>query len=144
MHGVGIMRTGTVTASAAAAVALGLAGCSQSVEEAGGEYCANLDSLRSEVSALTSLVGGDATVEQLQEQRDAVGAAYDAVVGSAGDLDQAVSDEADQAYQDYQDAVAAIPGDASLTEAAPQYAAAVQAYLADLGSIADQAGCATE
>jgi hypothetical protein len=143
MSGFGVVRAGTVTA-VAAVVALGLAGCSQSVEEASGEYCADLDALRGELSSLTSLVGGDATVEQLQEQRDAVSEAYDAVVSRGDDLDQAVSTEADQAYQAYQDAVDAIPGDASLTEAAPQYAAAVQAYLADLESIADQAGCATE
>ncbi len=144
MSGTRIVRARVVAAALGALVALGLAGCSQSVEEAGGEYCSDLDTLRGELAALTSLVGGDATVEQLQEQRDAVREAYDAAVSSAGDLDQAVSNEADQAYEDYQDAVDAIPGDASLTEAGPQYVAAVQAYLADLGSIADQAGCATQ
>ncbi len=146
--GVTMGVTGGTGARIAAAVAVtgilasGLAGCGQSVNEASGEYCSNLSTLRSELGSLTSLVGGDATLEDLQAQRDAVGAAYDDMVSSAGDLDAAVEAESETAYQEYRGAVEAIPGDTPLTEAAPQYASAVQAYLTALASIADEAGCA--
>ena len=71
------------------------------------------------------------------------GGAGGAAASSAGDLDEAVSAEADSAYDSYQDALGEIPGEAALSDAAPVYAAAAQAYLASLAGIAVDAGCET-
>jgi hypothetical protein len=137
-------------ASARSRVAVGLAagallltGCTESVEEASGDFCSNLDTLEAELASLESLVAGDATLDDIDAQREAVRDAYDATAASAGDLDEAVSSEADSAYDSYQDSLGEIPGDASLSEAAPQYAAAAQGYLASLATIAQDAGCET-
>ena len=124
-----------------AAGGLLLAGCTQSVDEASGDFCSNVDALEAELVSLGSLVDGDATVDDVEAQRDAVSDAYDNLASSGGDLDEAVSAAADDAYGSYQDAVDAIPGDASVTEAVTAYAAAAQAYVADLATIAVDAGC---
>lgn len=140
------MRTARTVAPAKLAIgmaagALLLAGCTQSVDEASGDFCSNADALEAELVSLGSLVDGDATVDDVEAQRDAVSDAYDNLASSGGDLDEAVSAAADDAYSSYQDAVDAIPGDASVTEAATAYAAAAQAYVADLATIAVDAGC---
>lgn len=127
----------------AAAGALLLAGCTESVEDASSGFCSNLDTLEAELASLESLVVGDATLDDIDAQREVVRDAYDAAASSAGDLDEAVSGEADSAYDSYQDAVDAVPGDATLSEAAPQYASAAQGYLASLATIAVDAGCDT-
>ena len=119
-----------------------LTGCSESVEDASGDFCSNLDTLDAELASLESLVA-DATLDDIEAQRDVVADAWQDAADSAGSLDEAVSNEADSAYDAYQDAIGAIPGDATVAEAAPQYAAAVQAYVADLATIAVDAGCET-
>ena len=130
-------------AAGVAAVALLLAGCTETVDDASGDFCSNLDTLESEVASLESLVAADATLDDIDAQREIVRDAWDSVASSAGDLDEAVSAEADSSYDSYQDALGEIPGDATLTEAAPVYAAAAQAYLASLAGIAVDAGCET-
>lgn len=127
-----------------ALAALALAGCSDSVEEASADYCASLDDLNAEVASLRSLVAGDATQEQISDQADSVRGAYEATVAAAGDLDEAVSNEADSAYDTFSSSVDAIAGDATLSEAAAQYSAAAQTYLSSLAGIAQEAGCAPE
>ena len=82
-----------------------------------------------------------ASIERLlpeMERRDIIRAS----LGTRGalirvrDLDEAVASAAESAYGDFQDAVSAIPGDATLSEAAEQYAAASRAYTASLATIA--------
>ena len=99
-----------------------------------------MDTLQSEVASLESLVASDATLDEIDAQREAVSEAYDATAGSASDLDEAVASAAESAYGDFQDAVSAIPGDATLSEAAEQYAAASRAYTASLATIAADGG----
>ena len=143
------MRLAGPTTYSKLAVSLGvgallLAGCTESVEEASGDFCSNLDTLEAELASLESLVAGDATLDDIDVQRDAVRDAYDATAASADDLEASVSSEADTAYDSYQDAVDAIPGDATVTEAAPAYATAARGYLASLSTIAVDAGCETD
>ena len=131
-----------LAAGVTVAAAVMLTGCSESVEDASGDFCSNLDTLDAELASLESLVA-DATLDDIEAQRDVVADAWQDAADSAGSLDEAVSNEADSAYDAYQDAIGAIPGDATVAEAAPQYAAAVQAYVADLATIAVDAGCET-
>ena len=138
------MRLGPSRSTIAVAVAAGallLAGCTESVEDASGDYCSNLDSLQAELAALESLLAGDATLDEINEQREVVRDAFDATAASAGDLNEAVSGEADSANDSYPDAYAGVPGHATHSEAGPQYASAVQGYPPSLATIADDAGC---
>lgn len=132
-----LVLAGAVGVSAA----LALAGCTESVEEASADYCSSIETLESELESLRSLVGGDGTLDDIEAQRDAVGEAFDASAEAAGDLEESVSAAASSANEEFQDAVAAIPGDATLTEAAGQYAAAARQYLASLATVASDAGC---
>jgi hypothetical protein len=122
---------------------LALGGCSESVDEASADYCTSVDNLDAELASLASLVSGDATLDEIQAQRDAVSGAYDETTAAAGDLEESVSSAAESAYGDFQDAVDAIPGDATLTEAAGQYADAARQYAASLATVAADAGCET-
>lgn len=124
--------------------ALALGGCSDTVEEASADYCTSLDDLNAEVASLRSLVAGDATQEQVSDQAEAVRGAYDATVTAAGNLDEAVSNEASSAYDTFSSTVEAIPDDSTLSETADQYSAAAQTYLDSLASIAQEAGCTPE
>lgn len=118
-----------------------LAGCAESVDEASADYCSSIQTLEGELESLGALVGGDATLEEIQAQRDAVSEAFDASSEAAGDLEESVSVAADSANEAFRDAVDAIPDDATLSEAAGQYASAAQQYLASLATIAADAGC---
>lgn len=60
---------------------------------------------------------------------------------AAGNLDEAVSNEASSAYDTFSSSVEAIPDDSTLSETADQYSAAAQTYLDSLASIAQEAGC---
>ena len=83
-------------ASATSRVAVGLAagallltGCTESVEEASGDFCSNLDTLEAELASLESLVAGDATLDDIDAQRAVVRDAYDATAASASVADDA-------------------------------------------------------
>ncbi len=131
------LATALLTAAAAA-----LAGCSSpSTEDAAAAYCASLESVQGELTSLVELVKGDATVSEVQDQRDAVSAAIDAAAEDAAELDDAVRTDAEDASGAFDDAVSAIPGDATVSEAAGAYQTAADGYLTSLSSIAETAGC---
>lgn len=117
------------------------AGCSTSVDEAASDYCASLSSLEDLVAELQSLVQTDAPLETIREQVDEVSSAYDALVENAADVDQAVADEAAESYQDFQDAVAQIPGDLALSEGAAQYGEAARSFQQALATTSEDASC---
>jgi len=120
-----------------------LAACSSdSVEDSSAEFCNDLTTLEAEVTSMKSLVASNATLEQIQDQEDVVADAWSDVRDSAENLNSAVSDDAESAADDFQSALGDIPGDATLTEAAPQYDAAVEAYLQSLAGISSEADCA--
>lgn len=135
-----LVSLAAVTLAATAA----LTGCSTSAEEASEDYCEKVDTLESEVAALLDLVRIDASVDEASEQREKVAEAYDDAVSAAEDLAASIRDSASDAYSSFQDAVGDIPGDLSLSEATDEYTSASQAYLDELRSISDQAGCAEQ
>lgn len=124
-------------------LALSLAGCSsEDAAEANAEYCTASATVQSEVAKLKTLVtSGDATVDQVNEQRQAIAKANEEAQGKAGDLGDAVKKEIQAADKAFDDALAAIPGDATIPEAADQYRAAVDAWDAAILGIRSEVGC---
>lgn len=124
-----------------AGVAVISAGCSTAEDEPESEFCASLSSLEDTIAEVQSLVETDAPLDTIRAQVDQVSSAYDAVVENAADVDQAVTDEAEAAFQDFQDAVAEIPGDVATSQGAAGYNEAGRAFLQDLATISEDAGC---
>lgn len=132
-----------LAAAAALGLALSLSACSEeSTTDANATYCEKQAAVQAEVAGLRSLVtSGDATVEQVQEQREAIAAALDDSQGAAGGLADSVRNDVQAADDTFTSAVDAIPGDASLATAAQDYASAIQAWNASVDSIRAEVGC---
>jgi uncharacterized phage infection (PIP) family protein YhgE len=124
-------------------LALSLSACSsQDTAEANAEYCSASAAAQSEVLALKTLVtSGDATVDQVQEQRDAIANATQEAQSKASDLSDSVKSEIEAADKAFQDAISAIPGDATIPEAAAQYRAALDAWDTAVLNIRSEVGC---
>lgn len=133
----------SVAAVAGVGLALSLAACSsESTEESNATYCEKQAKAQSEVAALRSLItSGDATVEQVQDQRTAIQDALADAQSAAGDLGDSVRSDIEAADNTFSDSVDAIPGDASLATAATDYAAAIQAWDSSVESIRTEIGC---
>jgi hypothetical protein len=120
-----------------------LLGCSSTptVDEASTQYCDAVTTLQDELGQLKTLVASDATVEEVQTQRDAVRQAFEATTAAGTDLDSAVSDAAASAYATFESSVGSIAGDLPISEAAGEYTTASDALLSEIGTIAEDAGC---
>lgn len=120
-----------------------LASCSSDdTAGANAEYCTASATVQSEVATLKTLVtSGDATVEQVNEQRQAIARANAEAQGKAGDLGAAVRADIQAADKAFEDAIAAIPGDATIPEAADLYRAAVDAWDEAIRGIRSEVGC---
>lgn len=93
-------------------------GCvSKSLEEAQVDFCQALVAYGEAVRELQN-VNASTTVEELQSARDNVADARDAVWDAAGGLREARIRSAESAWENTQEAINDIPGDATLGEAA--------------------------
>ena len=93
-------------------------GCvSQSLEEAQVEFCQALMAYGEAVGELQNVTAGT-TVEELQAARDDVADARQDLKDAAGDLREARLRAADDAWENAQDAIKDMSGDATLGEAA--------------------------
>ena len=93
-------------------------GCiSKSLEEAQVDFCQALVAYGDAVQALQN-VNHSTTVEELQAARDSVSDARDAVGDAAVDLREARIRSAENAWENTQEAINDISGDATLGEAA--------------------------
>jgi hypothetical protein len=93
-------------------------GCvSKSLEEAQVDFCQALVAYDEAVHDLQN-VNANTTVEELQSARDAVADALEDVKDSAGDLREARLRTAEGAWENTQEAIKDISGDATLGEAA--------------------------
>jgi hypothetical protein len=133
----------SMAAGLIAAAGLVLAGCSsdESPSEASERYCETLVGLDAELGAFRDLVAQDASVDELEAQRDAVRDAAEEVRNAAGDVDAAVAADVSDARSDFEDAVGDIPGDASATEALAVYSDAVEDYYSSVQATLDEVGC---
>ena len=93
-------------------------GCvSQSLEEAQVEFCQALVAYGEAVDQLQN-VNASTTVDELQSARDEVADALEEVVSAGGNLREARLRTAENAWENTQDAIKDISGDATLAEAA--------------------------
>lgn len=93
-------------------------GCvSQSLEEAQVDFCQALVAYGEAVQELQN-VNASTSVDELQSARDDVADALEDVKGTAGDLREARLRTAEDAWENAQEAIKDISGDATLGEAA--------------------------
>lgn len=137
----------TITATLAGlglGLALSLSACSSDDDtaETSAQYCTSSAAAQAEVAELRTLVtGGQATIDEVKAQVQTIGAATATASEDAGDLADSVKADITAADEAFDDAIAAIPGDATLTEAAAAYQAAIDAWDASMVSIRTEAGC---
>ena len=97
---------------------LAVTGCvSQSLEEAQVDFCQALEAYGEAVQELQN-VNASTTVDELQSARDDVADALEDVISAGGVLREARLRAAENAWEDTQDAIRDISGDATLGEAA--------------------------
>jgi hypothetical protein len=95
-----------------------VAGCNlQSMEEAQVEFCQALTVYGESVQAMQS-IDASTTVDELQAARDNLSEARAAVGEAAGDLREAQIRDTEAAWENLENAIDDIPGDATLGEAA--------------------------
>ena len=99
--------------------------------EAVAQLCADLNTLQSADAAFDN-IGADSTVDELDDAKAAYGDALDDVVSSAQDVADIRTQDIEDAYDDLDQAISDIPGDATLLEGLasiePQLAAVDAAY----------------
>lgn len=92
-------------------------GCSKSLEEAQVDFCQALVAYGEAARELQN-VNASTTVEEVEAVRDDVVGAREDVSNAAGDLREARLRSAEDAWENTQEAINDIPGDATLGEAA--------------------------
>lgn len=137
------MRVQKFALTGAAVLALALSGCSSnSTADTNQAYCDAVTSAQSEVSQLKSLItGGDATLDDVRSQADAVRDAADQAGSGADSLSESVRADIAAANEAFDKAVGDIPGDATLVQAAAQYQDAVRAWEESVQQIRTEVGC---
>lgn len=119
-----------------------LSACSPDTAESNTAYCTGSAAVQSEVAKLKSMVtDGSFTLDEISAQRDAVASAVAAAADDAEKLADDVKKEIEAADGDFDEAIKAIPADATLMEAATAYKAAIAAWEEDLKSIKGTLGC---
>ena len=116
---------------------------SPSVEEADQQLCSDLSVLDSALAALgTTISDSNSTVEQVQNDGDAVNDALDRVISSAEDVGSARTDEIDSAYSVLDQTVQDIrSGDETLVESLATVRSAAQAVIDAEAQLFSDLGC---
>ena len=123
-----------------AAAALVVAACSSGLDSATKEYCDDLATLQTSIEKVQDL-SVDSTVDDVADIRDGIADAYIAVAESAVNLDDALTEEIVTAQQDFDAAIEAIPGDASLGDAVDDLKAAQTDYVTALKNTMSKLSC---
>jgi|GEM_PF-6372380 len=123
-----------------AAAALVVAACSSGLDSATKEYCDDLATLQTSIEKVQDL-SVDSTVDDVADIRDGIADAYIAVAESAVNLDDALTEEIVTAQQDFDAAIEAIPGDASLGDAVDDLKAAETDYVTSLKNTMSKLSC---
>jgi hypothetical protein len=123
-----------------AAAALVVAACSSGLDSATKEYCDDLATLQTSIEKVQDL-SVDSTVDDVADIRDGIADAYIAVAESAVNLDDAFTEEIVTAQQEFDAAIEAIPGDASLGDAVDDLKAAQTDYVTSLKNTMSKLSC---
>ena len=106
--------------------------------EAVAQLCADLDTLQAADAAFDN-IGADSTVDELDDAKAAYSDALDDVVSSAQAVADVRTQPIEDAYDDLDQAISDIPGDATLLEGLasiePQLAAVDTAYASAFSSV---------
>ena len=94
-----------------------ITGCSQSLEEAQVDFCQALVAYGDAVQELQN-VNANTTIDELQSARDDVADALEDVISAGGNLRNSRLRAAENAWENTQEAINDISGDATLAEAA--------------------------
>ena len=115
--------------------ALVVSACSPSLEEAQAAFCEDLQTLFETMGGITGEpeIAPTTSVEAVKSYASDVADAYEDVVSSAQDLDEAVMDEIETAREDFSDAVDSIPEDGTIAEVFEQFQAAWGTYVMTVG-----------
>ncbi len=124
-------------------LALSLSACSSSdsVADTNAAYCEGAQAVQTQFEQLTSLAEAGAPAEALKEQRDLVQSAIQANSVPLSQLQDSVKTEIEAANDAFEQAVAAIPDDATPAEAASSYKAAIDAYATSVDAVESELGC---
>lgn len=129
---------------AAVALSAGLAACSSTPtpEEANAAFCTDVAALQVQTTKLQAMVlEGSSTLADVQAQTAEVAEAFDETRESAADLSGTTLAELEAADKAFDDAIAAIPADATVDQAKGAYTAALVQYTAAVASAKSQVGC---
>ena len=136
------------TTRAAAAVAgigliLSLAACSSSddLAETNAQYCEGAEQVQSELDKLGSLVVSGASTDALKQQRDFVQSAIQANSVPLAQLTQSVQTEIETAHDTLIDSLEAVPDEATPSEVATAYQAAIEEYESSVSDVESELGC---
>lgn len=138
-----VMRT-AAAAVAGLGLALSMSACSSSstdTADANAAYCEGSADVQQEIDKMEALIVSGAPTEEVKEQRDFVQSAIQANSVPLSQLQSALQEDIEAANDAFTTAVDAIPDDAPLTETAPSYAAAIDAWKASIETIDSEVGC---
>lgn len=123
-------------------VVLSLSGCSSTdTAEANAAYCEGSAAVQAEVDAMAALIESGSSVDLVKAQWNQVQAAIEANSVPLSQLSEAAQDDISTAYDTFTSAVEAIPADLPISEAAPQYDAAIEGLSTDIAAVQDEVGC---
>jgi hypothetical protein len=135
--------TRTAAAIAGLGLALSLSACSssESVSDANAAYCEGATATQEQFQKLEDLIDSGAPTEAIKEQRDLTQAAIQANSVPLSQLQDSVKTEIEAANDAFNEAISAIPDDASPADAAASYKAAIDARSAAVAELESELGC---
>lgn len=133
----------TTAALAGIALALSMSACSSSTDtaEANAAYCEGAAKVQTEVQKMEALIDSGSSADLVKTQWGAVQAAIEANSVPLSQLEDAAQEDISTAYDTFTAAIEAIPSDIAPSEAAPQYAAAIDGLTSDLEGVQAEVGC---
>lgn len=137
--------TRIAAAVAGLGLALSMSACSSSstdTADANAAYCEGSAKVQSEIDKLEALIVSGAPAEEVKSQRDFVQSAIQANSVPLSQLQSAVQTDVEAANDAFTESVEAIDEDAPLTETAPSYIAAIDAWNTSVDTIDAEVGCA--
>jgi len=129
---------------ASLALSAGLVACSSpsNTQDANAAFCTNATQLQTEMTKLEAMVaGGSATLDEVKTQAAKVDAVYEEVRTTGAQVAEAQLSKLEDANKQYEDAIKAIPSDATVDQAKAAYRSALVDYTAAVATAKSEVGC---